>query len=116
MAKRRVATTKPKGRARSRPLPGMEDRQIGDLEQVAIDYADIRDRRQALTKDEVDLKSRALNLMHKYGKTHYKRDGVEITLVPGEEDVKVRVKKEADAHDDDESDVAPTPPSSGSVQ
>jgi hypothetical protein len=70
----------------------MDDRKIGDLEQVALDYADIRDRRQALNREEVELKSRTMALMHKYGKAHYHRDGVEITLLPGEEDVKVRVK------------------------
>jgi hypothetical protein len=38
--------------------------------------------------------------MHKHKKTIYRHNGVEITLVPGEEDVKVRVKKAEE--DDDE--------------
>ncbi len=34
--------------------------------------------------------------MKQYGKWHYKRDGVELTVVPGEDDIKVRVRKPKD--------------------
>jgi hypothetical protein len=89
--------------ARTGELPGMEDRAIADLEQMALDYADIRDRRQALNREEVDLKQKTMALMHKHHKTEYRRDGIEIRIVPGEEDVKVKVKPETEKDEDDEA-------------
>lgn len=85
---------------KAQDLPGMEDRAIKPLEEIAVAYAEIRDQRIALNKEEKSLKDSARRLMHKYGKTVYKHDGVEIRLVPGEEDVKVKVK---DAGDDDDA-------------
>jgi len=85
-----------KKRPRPAPLPGMENSRIQALDDVAADYADIRDQRMELSTREHDLKVKALKLMHKHGKTIYKHDGIEINVVPGEEDVKVRVKKAAD--------------------
>lgn len=75
-------------------LKGMEDARIAALENVAHEYADIRDRRMELNTDEANLKKRALKLMKKHGKTVYKRAGLEIRVVPGEENLKVRVKAE----------------------
>lgn len=49
-----------------------------------------------LTKREAEIKQTALKLMHKFDKTIYRHDGIEIRLVPGEEDVKVRIKKPGD--------------------
>ena len=86
-----------KKRPHATPLPGMENRSIPELDNVAEEYADIRDQRMVLTTQESDLKKRALTLMHKYKKATYKHDGIEINVVPGEEDVKVRVKKAADS-------------------
>jgi hypothetical protein len=87
--------------AHSRPLPGMEDRSIHELDDVAEQYAEIRDQRMELTEREHTLKGLTLKLMKKHGKTIYRHDGIEITVVPGEDDVKVRVKK---AEDDTERD------------
>jgi hypothetical protein len=80
----------------------MEDHAIRPLEEVAEEYAEIRDQRMDLTEKEHALKTHALKLMKRYDKTIYRHNGVEITVVPGEDDVKVRVKK----GDDDED--APT--------
>lgn len=99
MAKKRTATTRPK-KPKPTALPGMEDHAIPELENLAHDYADIRDRRMELTDQEHTLKINAVRLMHKHGKTIYQHDGVTITLVQGDEDVKVRVKKTADDDDD----------------
>lgn len=71
----------------------MEDSAIAPLEQVAARYAEIRDERQALTREESSLKQSAMSLMKQYGKTHYKRDGIEITVLHGEDDIKVKVAK-----------------------
>src|SRR5215471_10381704 len=102
MAKRTPPTpAKAQVRRRGRPpknraLPGMEDHAIKPLEEVAEQYAEIRDQRMELTEREHSLKTHALKLMKKYDKTIYRHGGVEITVVPGEDDVKVRVKKPGD--------------------
>jgi hypothetical protein len=106
MAKKRTkdkAHVAARGRKpKSQALPGMEDHAIKALEDVAESYAEIRDQRMELTQREHELKSNALKLMHRYDKTIYRHNGVEITVVVGEEDVKVRVKKPGDdAADED---------------
>jgi hypothetical protein len=94
---------KPKrGRPRQQDLPGTEDRAIKPLEDIAESYADCRDRRMELTKEETELKAHAITLMHKFGKTIYRHNGIEIRLKPGEEDVTVRIKKKRGEDDDEE--------------
>jgi hypothetical protein len=80
----------------------MQDTAIKPLEDIAAAYADVRDQRMALNKDEHDLKQAALKLMKKYGKVIYRHEGIEIRVVPGEEDVKVKVRKPGEAQPDDE--------------
>ena len=77
-------------------LPGMGDRKIAAIENAALSYAEIRDERQELTRQEVDLKKKLLDLMHKAGKTEYKRNGISVVIKMEEETVKVRVKSEDD--------------------
>lgn len=74
----------------------MEDSAIRPLEDVAAAYAEIRDQRIDLNREESSLKQTAIKLMHRYGKTIYKRDGITIRLVEGDEDVKVTVKAPGD--------------------
>jgi hypothetical protein len=93
--------TPKRGRPRAQDLPGLEDRAIKPLEDIAAAYADARDRRMALNAEEAELKKHALTLMHKYDKTIYRHDGIEIRIVEGEEDVKVKVKKAGDDEDED---------------
>jgi phosphate starvation-inducible protein PhoH len=101
MAKRKKATTQVQQtrRPKLQALPGLEDHAIKPLEDAAELYAEIRDQRMELTQREHELKINALKLMHQYKKTIYRHNGVEITLVHGEDDVRVRVKK---AGNDDE--------------
>ena len=75
-------------------LPTMEDAPIEELESAAERYASIRDRRQALTAEEVPLKKRLLDLMHSHKKTEYKHEGVEIKVLVEKEKVRVRIKKD----------------------
>jgi len=102
------AKSKPNGavrerkRPRKQPLPGMEDLRIRELDDAAADYADIRDRRMELSKEEHDLKERLKRAMHKHGKKVYKHDGISIELVATEEDVKVKIRKAVDDDDADE--------------
>jgi hypothetical protein len=91
-----------KPRPKQQDLPGTEDRAIKPLEEIAAAYADVRDRRMLLNQEEHDLKISALKLMHKYEKTIYRRNGIEIRIVESDEDVKVKVSKpgdEAEAED-----------------
>lgn len=81
-------------------LPEMEDREIRPLHEAALEYAEIRDSRMALNKQEVELKGRLLGLMKQHGKETYAYDGVEVRIVHEEETVKVKVK----AHEDDDAD------------
>ncbi len=102
---RKPSTPKSRGRtngaARGRPknqdLPGMESRTIKALEDVGAAYADIRDQRMALTKEEAALKASALKLMIKHDKTIYRSASVLIRRIPGEEDLKVRILKPEDS-------------------
>lgn len=75
-------------------LPQMEDPQIEDLESSAEDYADIRDQRMELTKEETRLKGELLGLMKKHGRTSYVHDGYDIKVIVESEKLKVRIKKE----------------------
>jgi hypothetical protein len=90
-----------RGRPRQPDLPGTEDRRLQPLDDLAAAYAEVRDRRMELTDEEGTLKARAIALMHQFQKTIYKHDGIEIRLVAGAEDVKVKVRKAADDQDDD---------------
>jgi len=82
---------------RSQRLPTMTDTGIKALDNIGARYADIRDQRQALTREEVSLKQHTKTLMHKHGKTSYVTEALEIHLAPGEENVTVKVKDPAKA-------------------
>jgi len=75
-------------------LAGMEDNKLEDLDEIAKDYATVRDRRMELTKQEVSLNSELLTLMKKHSKTSYNCDGITINVVHEKEKVKVKVAKE----------------------
>ena len=72
-------------------LPGMEDHAIEWLDKFAQQYADLRDRRIELNKEESELKTSLLKLMKEHHKTLYRHGGVTIRVIAGEEDVKVKV-------------------------
>lgn len=91
-----MAKKEAKKGAKPQRLPGMEDAKITGLHNAALDYAEIRDQRQELTTQEVDLKQKLLKLMHDHNKETYDYNGVSITLVHEDETVKVRVKKIAE--------------------
>jgi hypothetical protein len=102
-----TSTTHGRGRPRQPDLPGTEDRRLQPLDDLAAAYADVRDRRIDLTREEGELKAHAIALMHQFDKTIYKHDGIEIRLVAGEEDVKVKVRKATEDEDDDDDDAQP---------
>lgn len=102
-----AAKKKSAKKVRQKRLPGMADAKLEALHNAALDYAEVRDKRQELTKEEVALKGTLLTLMHKHKKDHYEYNGVTIDLVTEEETVRVRVKKAKT--DDDEPEEVPEP-------
>ena len=87
---------------RQEALPGLENRKIKALQDAAMDYADIRDQRVALTSQEVELKQKLIDLMHKHERETYVYQGVTITLVHEEESVRVKVAKQKEDEEGDE--------------
>jgi hypothetical protein len=75
---------------RAQDLPGIVGA-IPALERVAAAYADVRDRRLALAVDEARLKQQAITLLKQHNKTVYRRNGIELTLIPGEDTIRLRV-------------------------
>ena len=88
------AKAKPAGKPRQARLPGTEDNRIEALEAAAEKYVEIRDRRIALSADEIPLKQDLIARMKANHRTKYRRDGFEIDLVMEKENVKVRIVKD----------------------
>ena len=78
--------------AETKVLPGMEDREIEALEEKALEYAKLRDRRMGLLEKEVAVKAELLSMMKQRHKERYSHDGITIT-VEEEETVKVKVRQ-----------------------
>jgi hypothetical protein len=75
---------------------------IPELEQLGYEYAALRDRRMTLLKEEVDLKKKTLEALHKNNLLNYSYEDLEIQIVPGAEKLRVKVKKAGD--EDEEND------------
>ena len=97
---RRVPPTPPRRRPRPTPLPGLEDTAIQALDDAALMYAELRDERLELGVREAAHKARALALMKKHGRTSYRHAGVEISVIAGADELRVKIKRAED--DDDE--------------
>lgn len=89
MPKRKL---EPKHSPRPQSLPGMEDTKIAVLEEKAMEYADVRDQRIGLSKEEGQLKEELLSLMKAQKREHYHRGTITIDIVHEAENVKVKVK------------------------
>jgi hypothetical protein len=97
--------TAAKAKPKQQPLKGMEERVIQDLQDKAIEYADVRDERMKLSRQEGELQGELLALMHKHKKKTYAYQGVEITVVVEKEKAKVKVKS-VDDEDPEEAEEA----------
>lgn len=75
-------------------LPGMEQREIADLEEKAHEYKKVLAKRQDLLNRKVELKADILGLMKKHGKKDYVRDGIEIHIIARDEVVRVKLHDE----------------------
>ena len=95
-----MAPKKKAKRPKQADLPGMEDRAITELEDLAHQYAEFRDARQEALREEVRLGGELLNAMKRHKKTTYQREtefgNVKITTVVEKEKVKVKIKKKDD--------------------
>jgi hypothetical protein len=100
MAKAKKEAPPVKKSPRQQPLTGMEDAKIDALEEIALDYADVRDKRMALGNKEQEFKGQLLALMKAQKREHYQRGTITIDIVHEKENLKVKVK----AATDDESD------------
>lgn len=88
-----------KGKAKQADLPGMEDRDIPEIEEAAERYRDVRDERIALSKDESTAKQSLIAVMKAHKRSVYSRNGMSITLEEID-NVKVKTAKK----DDDEEE------------
>lgn len=74
-------------------LPGMEDSQIKDLEDAAIEHSECASELVA-KRAELKSKKEAVTLLMKHnGKTTYNRAGIRLKLRPGHDDVSIQVKR-----------------------
>lgn len=99
-AKKQQALLEVPKSARQKELPGMEERHIQEIEEVAVRYAEIRDQRQALTRREVDAKELLLNVMKRHNKRSYVVDEMAIEIVITKEKIRVKLKKGDDGDSD----------------
>lgn len=80
-----------KRKPKQQDLPGMEDRALKPLENLAEQYADVRDQRMELTRQETQMSSDLLAMMKKYEKLEYHHGEVHIWVKTIEEKVKVKI-------------------------
>lgn len=82
-------------------LPSMEEEKDPLIHDSALTYADVRDRRCALSKEEKQAKQALVDVMHKAGKTRYKYRELVVDLTTKGDDVKVRIEGAAPALEGD---------------
>ena len=88
-----------KAKLKQKHFKGMEPPSIPAIDQAAEEYADIRDSRMELTKEEVELQEKLKELMEKHKLTSYEYDGNLVTISA---DTKVKVKKKKQVPLDEE--------------
>jgi hypothetical protein len=76
---------------RQRSLPGMEDKAVRSLDNLALRYDEIKKARMKLTEQEVESKEDLRDMMHKLKRNHYRHKNIAIDLVPEGEKVHVKV-------------------------
>lgn len=93
----KAVADKPKRGKQKQPMlsndPAFEH--IKEIENLAGDYVEARDRRQALLADEVDLKGKLMSAMKRHKLETYSFEGYMVEIVHEEETVKVKKKRAA---------------------
>ena len=90
---------KPVRKPRQARLPTMDDPKIEVLHGMAEEYAEARDKRMKLGKEEVKLKGDILDLMKAHGRKHYHYGDIDVTIVVEKEKVKVKIAKPDDGEE-----------------
>jgi hypothetical protein len=81
--------------------PGISDDSIPEIDDVASEYVAARDTRMAELAKEVEAKGRLKAIMDKHSRKVYKFDGLIVSIVPGEETIKVKKIKDIELEDGD---------------
>lgn len=82
-----------KKKAAQEELPGMEARDVPEIEQAADRYRQIRDERCALSKEEAEAKAALIQVMKNKGRQFYSYNGLNVQL-SNQENVRVKSKDE----------------------
>lgn len=96
MAKKRKKSKRKQPDLPAMSGPGVEDVQIPEIDDVAGEYVQARDSRMAELAKEVEAKGRLKTVMDKHKLKSYKFDGLIVSVVPGEESIKVKRIKDLD--------------------
>lgn len=89
-------------RAKQGHLPTMEPEVIPEIEAAAEAYVEARDARMRLGGTEVERRTMLMGLMKKFKLKNYDFDGKTVSLVSGEEKVRVKTKKDAEEEGDED--------------
>jgi hypothetical protein len=85
---------------RQQEIPGTERKAIAEIDSAAEAYIEVRDERMVLTKQEVEKKGELMDAMRKHKLDTYCDENAVpallVTLVPGEDKVKVRRAEDED--------------------
>jgi hypothetical protein len=93
---------KKKERLEQAEIPGTERPVIKEIETAARAYRRIRDERMELTEQETAAKATLLLRMKSHKQAVYVFDGFVVSVIPGEDNVKV--KKQAEPDEDKAAD------------
>lgn len=85
----------PKKKAIQEELPGLEARDVPEIEQAAEHYRAIRDERCELSKQEAEAKAALIQVMKKLGRSFYSYNGLKVELAI-KDDVKVKSSESED--------------------
>jgi hypothetical protein len=83
----------PVRKPRQARLPTMDDPKIDVLHGIAEEYAEKRDERMRIGKQEVELKGKILDLMKAHKRTHYHYQDIDVTIITEKEKVRVKIAK-----------------------
>lgn len=89
---------------RQKKFEGIENEEIKEIRAAAESYVDVRDRRMALTKEEVDHRDKLLEVMEKHGCTEILMDDLSVEIIDGKKKVKVKRSDENGDGDDEDGD------------
>ena len=91
--------------AKQESFEGMKPLEIPELNKLAHEYADLRDRRMELLKQEVELKELVLAKMHEHKLAAYEDAEQQLTItIKTDEKIKVKIKGAEPEEENDGAD------------